>query len=71
VDDELSELLRTLKAAEDVLQSVRADEPGHPHKPAEGAPEPAPQRRDEERKIALGDVAKARKDYEREPLDRP
>ncbi len=66
--DELSELLKSLKAAKDLLPPATAEEepaPGDdrdvlpPHHDPQG-----------ERKVSLGDVAKARKDYEREPLDK-
>ncbi|HEY3318496.1 MAG TPA: hypothetical protein VGK50_08755 [Coriobacteriia bacterium] len=67
--DELSELLKSLKAAKDLLPPATAEE----EEPAPGGERGVlPPRPDQqgERKVSLGDVAKARKDYEREPLDK-
>jgi hypothetical protein len=69
--DELSELLRTLQAAKEILKAEddekkKSSSAPTAEKPATtwtGGPEP-------ERKVSLGDVAKATHDYEREPLDR-
>lgn len=67
MDDALSELLKSLQAAKDLLP-VKEDA-------AEATPEGStilPPRPDQqgERKVSLGDAAKRHKDYEREPFDK-
>ncbi len=67
--DELSELLKSIKAAKDLLppKEEEAEE-----KPKAVGYTVLPPKADQqgERKVSLGDVAKGRKDYEREPLDK-
>lgn len=66
--DEISELLKSIKAAKDLLPEPRAEKaPGQPDKLVVLPPRPDQQG---ERKVSLGDAAKARKDYEREPLEK-
>lgn len=69
MDDQLADLLKSLKAAQDILQAGARDERANADKaPAE--PARPVNSHEPERKVSLGDVAKAHKDYEREPLDR-
>ena len=65
--DELSELLKSIKAAKDLLPPKEAPADKDPERPVVLSPRPDQQG---ERKVSLGDAAKARKDYEREPLDK-
>jgi hypothetical protein len=62
--DELSELLKSLKAAKEILNAEDASK-----KPAKEVPVPS-RGAEPERKVSLGDVAKATHDYEREPFEK-
>lgn len=66
--DELSELLKSIKAAKDLLPP-KAEEAA-PAKPSVSTVAPARPDQQGERKVSLGDAAKRTKDYEREPFDR-
>lgn len=68
MDDDLARLMRDLKAAKKLLPEPEAAKPAEEPMPAATGTEG---RTDEgERKVSLGDVAKQRKDYEREPPER-
>jgi hypothetical protein len=69
MSDELSELLKSLKAAKDLLPVKDATAEDKPKPVGSSVLPPRPDQQGE-RKVSLGDVAKARKDYEREPHEK-
>ena len=69
MDDQLAELLKSLKAAQDILQPDGRDGREDTRK-TEVEPVRPVNDHEPERKVSLGDVAKGLKEYERERMDR-